>query len=87
MDAFGVGEPGASVVSAAENMMKGLALGYADAEELIVTGSGQIFEPPVRQAIQDYLRGAGFYRGRSDGVFGPATLQAITAWRAAADKG
>ena len=87
MDAFGVGEPGASVVSAAENMMKGLARGYADAEELIVTGSGQIFEPPVRQAIQDYLRGAGFYRGRSDGVFGPATLQAITAWRAAADKG
>ncbi|ORE97859.1 SEL1-like repeat protein [Aurantimonas sp. 22II-16-19i] len=87
MDAFGVGEPGASVVSAAENMMKGLARGYADAEELIVTGSGQIFEPPVRQAIQDYLRGAGFYRGRSDGVFGPATLEAITAWRAAADKG
>ena len=41
--------------------------------------------PP--SAIQDYLRGAGFYRGRSDGVFGPATLQAITAWRAAADKG
>ena len=67
--------------------MTGLARGYPDAEALIVTEGGKIFETPVRQAIQDYLRAEGFYRGRSDGILGPATLQAITAWRAASSRG
>lgn len=87
MDSFGVGSSDATPLAAAQNMMKGLARGYADAEELIVTNSGQIFEPQVRQAFQDYLRGEGYYRGRSDGVFGPATLQAIKAWRTANNGG
>ncbi|MBO0905589.1 SEL1-like repeat protein [Jiella sonneratiae] len=87
MNAFGIGADGATPLDAATNMMKGLAEGYADAEELIVTNSAQIFEPPVRQAIQDYLRTEGFYQGRSDGVFGPATLQAINAWRTSAPRG
>ena len=87
MDAFGIGEPGATPLDAAKSMMTGLAQGYADAEELIVTGSGKIFETPIRQAIQDYLRAEGVYRGRSDGVFGPATLEAIAAWRTARQRG
>ncbi|MCE7026942.1 tetratricopeptide repeat protein [Jiella avicenniae] len=87
MDAFGIGAPGATPLDAAKSMMTGLSQGYADAEELIVTGGGKIFETPVRQAIQDYLRAEGVYRGRSDGVFGPATLSAIDAWRKAGQRG
>ncbi|WAP68005.1 hypothetical protein [Jiella pelagia] len=87
MDAFGIGGPDATPLDAAKSMMTGLAQGYADAEELIVTGSGKIFDTPVRQAIQDYLRAEGFYRGRSDGIFGPATIDAINAWRTASQRG
>ncbi|MCQ0987711.1 SEL1-like repeat protein [Jiella marina] len=81
MDAFGIGEPGATPLDAARNMMKGLALGYADAQELLVAGGGQIFDQPIRAAIQDYLRSEGFYTGNSDGILGPGTQQAINAWR------
>ena len=87
MDAFGVGAPDATPLDAAQNMMKGLAAGYTDAEDLLVTNAGKIFEARTRQAIQDYLRSEGFYRGRSDGVFGPGTLQAIDAWRQAQESG
>ncbi|NDW03131.1 SEL1-like repeat protein [Jiella pacifica] len=87
MDAFGIGAPGATPLDAAKSMMAGLAQGYADAEELIVTEGGKIFATPIRQAIQDYLRAEGVYRGRSDGIFGPATIEAINAWRAASPRG
>ena len=66
---------------AAENMMRGLLGGDADAEAIIVTDEAKDLDVSVRRAIQDYLRDGGYFSGRSDGVLGSATQAAIAAWR------
>ncbi|MEX6506741.1 peptidoglycan-binding protein [Jiella sp. M17.18] len=83
MEALGLGGAKPNPAVAAADMMKGLLLGDADAQAIIVDGGAKTFDVSVRKAIQTYLHNEGFYSGTADGVLGPGTQQAIAAWRSA----
>src|SRR5690606_33445844 len=76
----GVGSP-ADPEAAARYLLLAVAADSGETLSAVQRGAAG-FTRPTLMEVQRQLRDAGYYSGMIDGVIGPRTIDALTAWRA-----